>query len=180
MANSPGGSLTDGAAAGTGSNAASGNDARNSISTTTTPHLRPRQLPLLDAATARRSGRTTPNPYRSARLSSGLGGGEASGSCCEEKKKNKKKRKAPPTEKAAAAPFGISEAAKVGGSAAPLTPRDPNISYYTPKDGAGGRLGGRAATAENAGCSPSKRRCTRISNYMSQFTPVSKGRAAGT
>ncbi|RCV05901.1 hypothetical protein SETIT_1G119900v2 [Setaria italica] len=154
MANIPEGSLIDGTA---GSNTTSGNGGPNAISA---PHLRSRQLFNVPTA-RRRSSRTTPNPFRGhppTRL-----GSEALGSY-------EKKRKAPTEE----APSGISEAVKVSNSA-PLTPRDPNRTYSS-KDGAKGRFS-EHAMVENAWSSPKKRRCTRISNYLSQFTPSSKGKA---
>ena len=155
MASTPGGSLIDGAA---GSNTTSGNGSRNAING---PHLRSRQLSSL--APARRSSRSTPNPYRFPPTTLG---GEASGSY-------EKKRKALMEE----APHGIPEAVKVSGSA-PLTPRDPNRTYSS-KDGAKGRSSEHAMVG-SARSSTKKRKCMPVNNYLSEFTPCSKGVATGT
>ena len=155
MTSNPGGSLIDGAA---GSNTTSGNGSRNAINGS---HLRSRQLSSL--APARRSSRSTPNPYRFPHTTLG---GEAS--CSYEKK-----RKALMEE----APHGISEAVKVSGSA-PLTPRDPNRTYSS-KDGVKGKLSEHAMVG-SARSSPKKRKCMPRGNYLSEFTPRSKGVATGT
>ncbi|KAF8677298.1 hypothetical protein HU200_046784 [Digitaria exilis] len=108
MANSPGGSLVDGAAA---SDTTSGGSSGDAINAT---HLGSRQLPSFP--TPRRSSRNTSNPYRAhppTRL-----GTEALGNASYERKRKQ------PTEEASTeeASHGISEAPKAGDSA-PLTPR---------------------------------------------------------
>jgi len=151
MASNPGGSLIDGAA---GSNTTSGNGSRNAINGS---QLRSRQLSSLPPV--RRSSRRTPNRYRG--YPPTTLGGEASGS-------HEKKRKALMEE----APHGIPEAVKVSGSA-PLTPRDPNRTYSS-KDGAKGRSSEHAMVG-SARSSTKKRKCMPVNNYLSEFTPCSKG-----